>query len=117
VQGGPEAPALRTGTPLVQALVRAGHAVLVPNVRGSTGYGKAWYAADDVRRRLGSVADLAALHAWLPSVGLDQGRAALHGGSYGGLPGAPRGARGTAPGGGAGGRPRATAPRARSREH
>src|SRR5262249_57386334 len=86
VQGGPEAPALRTGTPLVQALVRAGHAVLVPNVRGSTGYGKAWYAADDVRKRLDSVADLAALHAWLPSVGLDQCRAALHGGSYGGGP-------------------------------
>ncbi len=84
VHGGPEAQAHRTWNPLVQALVTAGHAVLVPNVRGSTGYGKAWYSADDVRKRLGSVADLAALHAWLPSIGLDQGRAALHGGSYGG---------------------------------
>jgi dipeptidyl aminopeptidase/acylaminoacyl peptidase len=37
-----------------------------------------------VRKRLDSVADLAALHAYLPSLGLDQGRAALWGGSYGG---------------------------------
>jgi dipeptidyl aminopeptidase/acylaminoacyl peptidase len=84
IHGGPEAQAQRTWSPLIQALVAQGHAVLVPNVRGSTGYGKAWYSADDVRKRLASVADLAALHAWLPSIGLDPGRAALHGGSYGG---------------------------------
>jgi dienelactone hydrolase len=84
VHGGPEAQATRTWQPLVQALAAQGHAVLVPNVRGSTGYGKAWYSADDVRRRLDSVADLAALHAWLPSIGLDPARVALHGGSYGG---------------------------------
>jgi dipeptidyl aminopeptidase/acylaminoacyl peptidase len=57
---------------------------VVPNVRGSTGYGKRWYSADDVRRRLDSVADLAAIHAWLPSVGVDPARAALWGASYGG---------------------------------
>jgi dipeptidyl aminopeptidase/acylaminoacyl peptidase len=68
----------------VQALAAAGHAVLVPNVRGSTGYGKRWYSADDVRLRLDSVADLAALHNYLPKLGLDQARAALWGGSYGG---------------------------------
>jgi dipeptidyl aminopeptidase/acylaminoacyl peptidase len=84
VHGGPEAQALRTWNPVVQALVGQGQAVLVPNVRGSTGYGKTWYSADDVRKRLDSVADLAALHAWLPSVGLDAERAALYGGSYGG---------------------------------
>jgi dipeptidyl aminopeptidase/acylaminoacyl peptidase len=32
---------------VVQALAAAGHTVLVPNVRGSTGYGKRWYTADD----------------------------------------------------------------------
>ena len=84
VHGGPEAQAVLTFNPLVQALASAGHTVLVPNVRGSTGYGKRWYSADDVRLRLDSVADLAALHAWLPSQGLDQSRAALWGGSYGG---------------------------------
>jgi dipeptidyl aminopeptidase/acylaminoacyl peptidase len=62
----------------------AGHTVLVPNVRGSTGYGKRWYSLDDREHRLDSVADLAALHAYLPSLGLDPARAALWGGSYGG---------------------------------
>ena len=68
----------------MQILAAAGHTVLVPNVRGSTGYGKRWYTADDGHGRLGSVADLAALHAYLPELGLDQARAALWGGSYGG---------------------------------
>jgi dipeptidyl aminopeptidase/acylaminoacyl peptidase len=30
------------------------------------------------------VADLAAIHAWLPTIGVDQSRVALYGGSYGG---------------------------------
>ncbi len=84
VHGGPSAQAKQTFDVVVQALAGAGHAVLVPNVRGSTGYGKRWYAADDVHRRLDSVADLAALHSYLPKLGLDQARAALWGGSYGG---------------------------------
>jgi dipeptidyl aminopeptidase/acylaminoacyl peptidase len=84
VHGGPEAQARQRFDVYVQALVAAGHTVLVPNVRGSAGYGKRWYSADDGRRRLDSVADLAALHAYLPKLGLDQSRAALWGGSYGG---------------------------------
>jgi dipeptidyl aminopeptidase/acylaminoacyl peptidase len=84
VHGGPEGQATLTFNPLIQGLAAAGHTVLVPNVRGSIGYGKRWYSADDVRLRLDSVADLAALHAWLPQLGVDQSRAALWGGSYGG---------------------------------
>ncbi|MEV0082271.1 alpha/beta fold hydrolase [Saccharopolyspora sp. NPDC050642] len=84
VHGGPESQAVRTFSPIAQALVAQGHTVLVPNVRGSTGYGKRWYSADDGRNRLESVADLGDLHDWLPSIGLDAGRAALWGGSYGG---------------------------------
>ncbi|CAL99603.1 dipeptidyl aminopeptidase/acylaminoacyl peptidase [Saccharopolyspora erythraea NRRL 2338] len=84
VHGGPEAQSVQAFNPIVQALVDQGHTVLVPNVRGSTGYGKRWYSADDVRRRLSAVDDLAALHDWLPSLGLDPSRAALWGGSYGG---------------------------------
>ena len=34
--------------------------------------------------RLDSVADLAAIHSWLPTVGADPTRTALYGGSYGG---------------------------------
>jgi protease II len=84
VHGGPEAQARQNFNPFVQALAAAGHTVVVPNVRGSTGYGKRWYSADDVRRRLDSVADLAAIHAWLPTLGVDPARAALWGASYGG---------------------------------
>jgi dipeptidyl aminopeptidase/acylaminoacyl peptidase len=84
VHGGPEGQARQNFSGYVQILAAAGHTVLVPNVRGSTGYGKRWYSADDKHRRLDSVADLAALHAWLPQLGLDQSRAALWGGSYGG---------------------------------
>ena len=84
VHGGPESQSVQQWNPIVAGLVAQGHTVLVPNVRGSTGYGKRWYALDDVRRRLDSVADLAALHDWLPTLGLDPSRAALYGGSYGG---------------------------------
>lgn len=84
VHGGPEAQARQNFNTYVQVLAAAGHTVLVPNVRGSAGYGKSWYSADDKHRRLDSVADLAALHAYLPKLGVDQDRAALWGGSYGG---------------------------------
>ena len=84
VHGGPEGEAQRIFTPTFQALALAGFDVLVPNVRGSAGYGKRWVSLDDVERRLDSVADLAAIHAWLPSLGLDPRRSALWGGSYGG---------------------------------
>ncbi len=84
VHGGPESQSRQGFSVYAQLLAAAGHTVLVPNVRGSTGYGKRWYSADDGRRRLDSVADLAALHAYLPELGLDPARAALWGGSYGG---------------------------------
>ncbi|MGB8383382.1 MAG: alpha/beta fold hydrolase [Dermatophilaceae bacterium] len=84
VHGGPEWAATRSFNPVVSALSAVGFTVVVPNVRGSTGYGKRWYMLDDVERRLDSVGDLAAVHAWLPTRGLDPARAALWGGSYGG---------------------------------
>jgi dipeptidyl aminopeptidase/acylaminoacyl peptidase len=84
VHGGPEGEATRLFSPVLQALALAGFDVLVPNVRGSSGYGKRWVSLDDVELRLDSVADLGAIHDWLPTVGLDPERAALWGGSYGG---------------------------------
>lgn len=84
VHGGPESQAMLTFNAVVQGLVERGFAVLVPNVRGSTGYGKRYASLDDTTRRLDSVADLAAIHDWLASAGLDPARAALFGGSYGG---------------------------------
>ncbi|MFZ1286318.1 MAG: alpha/beta fold hydrolase, partial [Candidatus Phosphoribacter sp.] len=84
VHGGPESYAYAAFNPGIQALVAAGFTVVQPDVRGSTGYGKRWYSLDDLDKRLDSVADLAAIHAWLTDVGLDPTRAALWGGSYGG---------------------------------
>jgi dipeptidyl aminopeptidase/acylaminoacyl peptidase len=84
VHGGPEAQALRLFDPEVQALVAAGYAVVVPNVRGSTGYGKRYAALDDTVKRLDSVQDLRSVHGALQSLGFDPTRAALWGGSYGG---------------------------------
>jgi dipeptidyl aminopeptidase/acylaminoacyl peptidase len=84
VHGGPEAQAMQAFNPVYQALVASGYTVVVPNVRGSTGYGKRYAALDDTTKRLDSVRDLAAIHGALRSHGLDAGRAALWGGSYGG---------------------------------
>ena len=84
LHGGPEGQSQRRFDPLVQGLVAAGHVVVVPNIRGSIGYGKTYYAADDRRKRLDSVQDLAVLHDWLPSIGVDPAKVALWGRSYGG---------------------------------
>ena len=85
IHGGPESQHRPSFNPLTQYLVASGFAVVAPNVRGSTGYGSAYQHLDDVEKRLDSVADLAALHAWLATQhDLDQDRAALYGGSYGG---------------------------------
>ncbi len=84
IHGGPEAASRRGWSPVAAALTLAGHTVALPNVRGSSGYGRRWLSMDDVDKRLDSVADLVAVRDWLPSVGVDQDRVALYGGSYGG---------------------------------
>ena len=85
IHGGPESQSRPNWNPLIGYLVERGYAVAVPNVRGSTGYGKRYQHLDDRLLRLDSVADLAALHDWLMKRdGCDGARAALFGGSYGG---------------------------------
>jgi dipeptidyl aminopeptidase/acylaminoacyl peptidase len=89
VHGGPESqwrPWYSSGFgALTQYLVARGYAVAAPNVRGSTGYGKRFEHLDDVEKRLDSVADLAALHAWLAErPEIDGSRAVVYGRSYGG---------------------------------
>lgn len=84
VHGGPEAQATQMFNPVAQAFASSGYGVVVPNVRGSTGYGKRYASLDDRTRRLDSVRDLASVHDWLCTAGFDPGRAVLWGGSYGG---------------------------------
>ncbi len=85
IHGGPEAQRRPMWIPLVQYLAAQGFAVVQPNVRGSTGYGKRFEHLDDGRRRLDTVRDVAALHDRLaadPRFAADQ--TVLYGGSYGG---------------------------------
>ena len=85
VHGGPAQQARANFRADMQMLLAQGYAVLMPNVRGSTGYGRAATASDDVGARLDSVRDLAAAHAWLSAQpGLDPARIGIMGQSYGG---------------------------------
>jgi dipeptidyl aminopeptidase/acylaminoacyl peptidase len=89
VHGGPEAQWrpewLANYIPFAQHLVSRGCAVAVPNVRGSSGYGRRYEHLDDVRLRLDSVHDLEALHGWLAArPEIDASRAVVYGRSYGG---------------------------------
>lgn len=85
VHGGPAAQALPNWRPDLQAVLAMGIGVLVPNVRGSTGYGRDYAALDDREKRLDSVADLAAAHAFLAArPGVDGARIGIMGQSYGG---------------------------------
>ena len=85
VHGGPEGQALPTFSGVDQYFLSRGYAILAPNVRGSTGYGKTYSHLDDVFKREDSVKDLAAAVAWLKTEGgADPRRIAVMGGSYGG---------------------------------
>ena len=86
IHGGPEAQALPTFSPVSQYFIHRGFALFVPNVRGSTGYGKEYSHLDDVRLRMDSVKDIAYGVEWLKSSGyIDSKKISVMGGSYGGF--------------------------------
>ena len=86
IHGGPEGQARPVFSAETQFLANElGIAVLVPNVRGSSGYGKTWLKLDNGRLREDSVRDIGALLDWIATQpDLDAGRVAVYGGSYGG---------------------------------
>ncbi|MEO6325037.1 MAG: S9 family peptidase [Thermoanaerobaculia bacterium] len=62
-----------------------GVALLFPNVRGSSGFGKSYLSLDDAAKREDSVSDIGALLDWIKAQpGLDASRVMVTGGSYGG---------------------------------
>jgi len=62
-----------------------GVAVLMPNVRGSLGYGKTFSQLDNGVLREGAYKDIGAMLDWIPTrPDLDAGRVLVGGGSYGG---------------------------------
>lgn len=66
-------------------LVALGYAVVEPNVRGSTGFGRAYEMADNREKRADWLRDLATVNAWVKAQPwCDGGRVAVWGESYGG---------------------------------
>jgi dipeptidyl aminopeptidase/acylaminoacyl peptidase len=87
--GGPEGqsrPAFSAHLTHLAALVHRGIALIVPNIHGSTGYGRAWQTA--IHRDWGGIdlRDLRAVSEWMTKQpDFDQKRLAVYGGSYGGF--------------------------------
>jgi len=86
IHGGPESQAFPTFNPTIQFLLREMKiAVLVPNVRGSSGYGKTYLQLDNGLKREDSVKDIGALLDWIAQQPeLEKNRVGVAGGSYGG---------------------------------
>ena len=84
--GGPEGQTRPTFQPIWQFYVQElGMAVLAPNVRGSTGYGKPYLAMDNGVKRERALGDIGATLDFIASrPDLDASRVAAYGGSYGG---------------------------------
>lgn len=86
IHGGPEG----QSQPVFQGrnnyfLNELGVAIIYPNVRGSTGYGKTFVAMDNGMKREDSVKDIGALLDWIKTQPqLDADRVMVTGGSYGG---------------------------------
>ena len=86
VHGGPVGQTRPNFRPDIQMLLSQGFAVLMPNVRGSNGYGRSYTESDDVEKRLDSVTDLAHGRAWLAAhPAIDAERIGIMGQSYGGF--------------------------------
>ena len=86
IHGGPESQARPYFSAITQYLVNESKiAVLVPNVRGSDGYGKTYLQLDNGFKREDSVKDIGALLDWIAKrPALDESRVGVFGGSYGG---------------------------------
>jgi dipeptidyl aminopeptidase/acylaminoacyl peptidase len=86
IHGGPEIEEQPYFWAPYQYFVRRGYAVLTPNIRGSSGYGKTYLALDNGRKRWDALKDIAAAGDWVgthPS--LDRKRVIIFGASYGGF--------------------------------
>jgi len=86
IHGGPESQYQPFFSPIIQYhLNELGIAVICPNVRGSSGYGKTYLALDNAEQREASVQDIGALLDWIAQQPeLDSSRVVVSGGSYGG---------------------------------
>ncbi|MFT4254723.1 MAG: S9 family peptidase [Caulobacter sp.] len=86
IHGGPEGQSRPVFNPFHQhSVAELGAAVIVTNVRGSSGYGKTYLNLDNAEKREDSVKDIGALLDWIKTQpDLDPNRVVVYGQSYGG---------------------------------
>ena len=86
IHGGPESQTRPRWNPIAQQMAaELGATVILPNVRGSDGYGKRYLNLDNGPKREDSVKDIGALLDWVAAQpNLDPSRVAVYGQSYGG---------------------------------
>ena len=86
IHGGPEGQARPGWSPTIASFVDTlGATVIVPNVRGSDGYGTKYLNLDNAEKREDSVKDIGALLDWIKTQpDLDPNRVVVYGQSYGG---------------------------------
>lgn len=83
--GGPEGQEVPRFDSTYQALLAQGIAVLAPNVRGSSGFGKEFVNLDNGQLRVNAVRDIEACVSYVVGAGIaDPRRIGIMGGSYGG---------------------------------
>ena len=85
IHGGPGGQSRLNYSPLMQYLVNHGYAVLAVNNRGSSGYGKTFFAADDQKHGDADLKDVVKAKDFLKSTGyVAEDKIGIMGGSYGG---------------------------------
>ncbi|WP_420580443.1 S9 family peptidase [Reichenbachiella sp.] len=85
IHGGPGGQTRLNYTPRLQYFVNHGYAVLAVNNRGSSGYGKTFYAADDLRHGQDDLQDCIESKKFLATLDyIDTDKIGIMGGSYGG---------------------------------
>ncbi|MDA4121656.1 MAG: S9 family peptidase [Thaumarchaeota archaeon] len=86
LHGGPESQFRPGFSPLIQYILSLGIAVVAPNFRGSTGYGRRYTHLDDVYKRMDTVKDsVAAVTEAQMLMDVDPRKIVAMGGSYGGF--------------------------------
>lgn len=85
VHGGPGGQSTINYSPLFQYLANHGYVLIAVNNRGSSGYGKTFYRADNHKHGNEDLADCVEAKKFLASTGyVDENRVGIVGGSYGG---------------------------------
>jgi dipeptidyl aminopeptidase/acylaminoacyl peptidase len=83
--GGPSSSSAVRWNAFTRFFTAQGYAVAEPNIRGSTGFGRAYEMADNREKRADALKDMASVNAWVKGQPwCDPARVVVFGGSYGG---------------------------------